>query len=237
MTRNKTMPGGTSCIFVVTTCFLMLAETALAFQSPQIYPERRGYRTIKSAPERFTFSHHELAPQHNSVRLNLFFGKNEPDTKEKELVFYPKLATANADVKFESMVGFIETWSKKFEEDRKGMGLTTPVKVEASLEDESEPIPDLVEAKGVRILFQPTKTTYKSRKEEDAVEKDEGETKKKRGPPKEGGVQIRVEKLTNGEVQLRAARCNIDEDTMIKEMSEEVIVSQLKQAVDAWKKQ
>ena len=52
----------------------------------------------------------------------------------------------------------------------------------------------------------------------------------------EGGVEIRVEKLSNGEFQLTARRCDTDEDTMVKEMSEQAIVSELKQAFDAWKK-
>ena len=63
--------------------------------------------------------------------LNFFFGSNNDssDRENKELGFYPKLASKNTDLKFDSLATFIATWSKKFEDDRKGMGLTTPVKV------------------------------------------------------------------------------------------------------------
>jgi NACalpha-BTF3-like transcription factor len=90
---------------------------------------------------------------------------------------------------------------------------------------------------GVCIIFKPKKTSYKSKAEEDAVREGKGESKKKKDPPKEGGVEIRVEKLTKGEVQLVAKRCEVDEDTMIKEMSEETIIAELKKAIDTWKKQ
>ena len=175
--------------------------------------------------------------------LHLFFGnQQESDTKEKELASFPKLATRDIDVKFNGLVGYLSTWSKTFEEDRKGMGLTTPVKVFSELEDDSVPDETIVQREGVRIVFQKTKTGegYKTKKEEDVAERGEGNEKsgkKKKGPPKEGGVQIQVEKLTSGEVQVRARRCDIDEDTMIKEMSEETIVSQLKKAIQAWSKE
>lgn len=45
-----------------------------------------------------------------------------------------------------------------------------------------------------------------------------------------------VEKLADNEVRVRAVRCNCDEDTIIKEMSEEIILSKLKEAIDVWKK-
>jgi len=181
----------------------------------------------------------------SSSRLNFFFGDGNDETsnKDKELASFPKLATSNSDVKYDSLVNFITAWSQKFEDDRKGMGLTTPVKITPTLEErEGEEIDEtVVERAGVRIIFQPTKTGYKSKNEEKAASEGGGggedqPQKKKKGPPKEGGVEICVEKLSNGEVQLRARRCDTDEDTMVKEMSEEAIISQLKHAVDAWKK-
>lgn len=173
--------------------------------------------------------------QRSPTKLHFFFG-NDDDKETKQLAFFPKLATTNTDVKFESLTNFIETWSQKFEDDRKGMGLTTPVKVLPLVQGELED--NVEEAGGVRIVFQPTKTSYKSKEEEDSArEGGGGGDKKKKNPPKEGGVELRVERLSNGEVQLEAKRCEVDEDTMIKEMSEETIVSKLKQAIDAWKKQ
>ena len=51
---------------------------------------------------------------------------------------------------------------------------------------------------------------------------------------KEGGVEVLVEKTVDGELRVRARRCNMDHKTIVKEMSEEVIVSNLKKAVKAW---
>lgn len=225
-----------SSSFLVIAGFL-LAGSSHAFQSPLpqsrqrvLSPASRLYRT-----EAFTASHNR-----DTSRLYFFFGGNqEVDSKDKELVSFPKLATANTDVKFESLSGFISTWSQKFEDDRKAMGLTTPVKVTNTLEEreEDDDNGDVAEEAGVRIIFQATKTGYKSKEEEDASKNGEGGGKKKKGPPKEGGVEICVQKMTNGEVQLKARRCDTDEDTMVKEMSEEAIISQLKKAVDVWKKE
>ena len=61
--------------------------------------------------------------------------------------------------------------------------------------------------------------------------------KKKKKKKLEGGVEILVEKLVSGTVQVRARRCDFDEDTMIKEMSEETIVKELRKAVDVWKRE
>mmetsp|Transcript_24159 Transcript_24159/g.51230 ORF Transcript_24159/g.51230 Transcript_24159/m.51230 type:complete len:92 (-) Transcript_24159:424-699(-) len=51
---------------------------------------------------------------------------------------------------------------------------------------------------------------------------------------KEGGVEVLVEKTTDGNIRVRARRCNMDNKTIVKEMSEEVIVKSLKKAVEAW---
>lgn len=223
-------------LFVAAGCLMAMLVDSLAFQ-----PICNGrVSKVFDRPTLFLPSVDDFNARRGSSRL-FFFGNKEADTKEKELAFFPKLATSNTDVKFESLVGFITTWSQKFEDDRKGMGLSTPVKIKASLEELGESDGNIVEEGGVQILFKATKTgdTYKNKKEEDAEEEGarEAKKKKKKGPPKEGGVEIRVEKLANGEVQLRARRCEVDEDTTIKEMSEEAILSELKAAVDAWKKQ
>ena len=240
---TASMKYSSSVLLFLTGILLLSASNTCAFQS---HAQKFRQAVLSSAPSLF-FPESLTSPQTRDTtsRLYFFFGGNqETDSKDKELVSFPKLATSNADVKFESLVDFISTWSQKFEDDRKGMGLTTPVKVtntiEAQEEEEEEDNnddEDVVEQAGVRIIFQATKTGYKNKKEEDASKSGEGGDKKKKGPPKEGGVEIRVQKLTNGEVQLKARRCDTDEDTVIKEMSEEAIISQLKKAVDVWKKQ
>lgn len=215
--------------------FLVLfAEEALSFLSVNLRP------LIATTTPTFLESPRELAASHgrDSSRLFFFFGDRVSDSKEKELATFPKLATTNTDVKFEGLLGFLSDWSKNFEQNRKEMGLTTAVKVFSSLEEDKQPDSNILKTAGVRIVFQRSKTgdSYKNKKEEDAAKRGEGETKQK-APPKEGGVQIQVEKLASGELQVRARRCDVEEDTMIKEMSEEAIISQLKKAIQVWKKE
>jgi hypothetical protein len=61
-------------------------------------------------------------------------------------------------------------------------------------------------------------------------------TTKKKDEKKQGGVEVLVEKLSSSSLQVRAKRCEVDDDTMIKEMSEEVIIQELKKAIGIWKK-
>jgi hypothetical protein len=65
-------------------------------------------------------------------------------------------------------------------------------------------------------------------------------TKKKKEEPKEGGIEILVERLRKDQkeqLRVRARRCEVDEGTVIKEMSEETIINELSQAIDAWRKE
>eukprot|EP00568_Trieres_chinensis_P007980 CAMPEP_0183309332 /NCGR_PEP_ID=MMETSP0160_2-20130417/25020_1 /TAXON_ID=2839 ORGANISM="Odontella Sinensis, Strain Grunow 1884" /NCGR_SAMPLE_ID=MMETSP0160_2 /ASSEMBLY_ACC=CAM_ASM_000250 /LENGTH=130 /DNA_ID=CAMNT_0025473343 /DNA_START=369 /DNA_END=761 /DNA_ORIENTATION=+ len=126
-------------------------------------------------------------------------------------------------------------------EDPKKSGLTTPVKVFPS-----DGVPDeegVVSVSGVRLVFQATKTgnAYKSKDEEKASKQDDefgaSDSSEVDEAKKEGGVEILVEKLNDGEVRVRARRCDLDEDTMIKEMSEENIINKLKEAINVWKKE
>jgi hypothetical protein len=170
--------------------------------------------------------------------LNLFFGKDKTETTDQdELKKFPKLASS--DGKFESLSLYIQTWSKQtFTEDGgKKSGLTTPVNLVMLPESKSSSQGEnVVAVSGVQLVFKPTKTgnAYTNKSEEKAQEKGEGSQKKK--PKKEGGVEILVEKLQDGQVQVRARRCELDEDTMIKAMSEETILGKLNEAVKAWKK-
>jgi hypothetical protein len=78
-------------------------------------------------------------------------------------------------------------------------------------------------------------TGYRSKTEEgDAPRKKaEGDDskKKKKKEKKQGGVEILVEKLSFGGIRVRARRCDLDEDTMIKEMSEKAIIAELQTAI------
>ena len=54
---------------------------------------------------------------------------------------------------------------------------------------------------------------------------------------KQGGVEVLVDKVDGDLLQVRAQRCEIEEGTMIKEMSEATILKELQKAMDVWKKE
>ena len=155
------------------------------------------------------------------------------------------------DSKYEQLRQYVKQWSSTYEGDRKGTGLTTPVIVRKSRKSPSE-LDGVIARVGVRILFQTTNTgdRYKSAAEEKLDEKERnsggggGGTVKKSSSSKpimtkaqkEGGVEVFVEKTTDGNIRVRARRCNVDNKTIVKEMSEVVIVKSLKKAVEAWVK-
>mmetsp|Transcript_8661 Transcript_8661/g.13428 ORF Transcript_8661/g.13428 Transcript_8661/m.13428 type:complete len:639 (-) Transcript_8661:61-1977(-) len=149
------------------------------------------------------------------------------------------------DPKYEQLAQYVQEWAATFEGDRKGTGLTTPVLVRKSRKAASE-FDGVVARSGVRILFQTTNTgdRYKSATEEKLEERERsggGAVKKSSKPlttksSKEGGVEVLVEKTTDGSIRVRARRCNLDHKTIVKEMSEGVIVRNLSKAIDAWVK-
>jgi len=130
------------------------------------------------------------------------------------------------------LCAFMEEWARLFETSPTSKtGLTTPVTVSRS--------PALPNAVGVEIKFKTTATgdLYKTAKEDKREEKmrqnypkstpsrkTEIKTKK---PRKDGGVEILVEQYPS--LRIRARRCNMDDKTVVKEMSEKVILKKLEQ--------
>ena len=143
--------------------------------------------------------------------------------------------TSVSDDKYDALSEYIVAWSKLLANDPKGNGLTTPITVDASYPDPGD---DVANVSGVKILFLKTKTgdAYKSKEEERAIEEGDEEDAPEKDV-KEGGVELLVEQLKDGTVRLRAKRCEVDEDTIIKEMSEEAIVNGVKKAVDVFNKE
>merc|ERR1719183_1269649 len=120
---------------------------------------------------------------------------------------------------------FIKTsWAPRF--TKPGSGLTTPVK--------------LVEiANGVQLIFTPTKSSFVSFKEEKAAEKarekgEEPKEEKRRQSDMEGGIEVVIEDSPFPRV--RASRCNMGEDTVVKETSEKIIMSALKKDIAQFSK-
>ncbi|KAL7477986.1 hypothetical protein ACHAW6_003781 [Cyclotella cf. meneghiniana] len=183
--------------------------------------------------------------------------ENEEDVELLDKLLCPELLRIEAgrggeandgkilDPKFEQLAQYVKEWSAAYERDRKGTGLTTPVMIRNSRTGPSAS-DGVVARDGVRLLFQATNTgdRYKSATEEKEEEKEWASStvaKKDSAPApaskkarKEGGVEVLVEKTVDGDLRVRACRCSMDEKTAVKEMSEEVIVRDLKSAVKAW---
>ena len=154
----------------------------------------------------------------------------------------------NAGVRFESLSDYItQKWIRLFEDGT--ISLTTPVLVtkggDASADDAST-------TARCKLVFQKIDTGYKSNAEEKATggytapatttttttTKLNPEEKKKE--PKQGGIEILVEQENTKEqpsLRVTARRCDVDENTIVKEMSEEVVVSELQKAIEIWKKE
>ena len=169
----------------------------------------------------------------------LFGGDDDKKNEDhRELALYPNLGSS--DLKYDSLSDYIQKWSQLFETDPKGMQLTTKVRVLPSDVSSGSDDEDVVEFSGMRLVFKSTDTGYKSKKEEgDATKSNAEDTapKKKKKENKQGGVEILVEKMSSDNVRVRARRCDFDEDTMIKEMSEEAIIKELQKAIEVWKRE
>jgi hypothetical protein len=171
-----------------------------------------------------------------STQQFLFGGLFEAKAETPDEGDLAKYSGLPAD-KYEALSEYIRLWADLFEDESKQrMGLTTPVKIFPSTSD-AEGVTD---SSGVRIVFQKTKTgdKYKSSKDDKAgeSESEDAPKKKKKDARLEGGVQVLVETLADGDMVVRARRSDFDEDTMIKEMSEETILSELKRAMDVWRR-
>jgi hypothetical protein len=138
---------------------------------------------------------------------------------------------------------YILGWAQLFEENNgKEMGLSTPVAV----------IPSKHSLGSVQLEFKATNTgaAYKSSKEEKVMEAErkkyikpsdgsnsnklEGEGSKVK-VKKEGGVEVLVDLYPV--LRVRAKRCNMAYDTVVKEMSEEIILKKLRDAIKFWVQQ
>lgn len=203
-------------------------------------------------------------PAARNVTLSAVGGKGVEDIEQREwddmflLLDGPELARIDIPLtefgekevqyKFERLSEYIQEWADTmFVKKTTGTGLTTPVMVENSR--------NLGKGKsGVRIVFKQTNTgsAYKSKSEERTLERQSGDsfgtnTKKpiknipRKKQKKEGGLEVIVEMRQalpkEGEgmrLRIRGRRCNMDDDTVVKEMSEGVLVKRLREGVKFW---
>jgi hypothetical protein len=164
------------------------------------------------------------------------------------------MGSDRTDDDLEELKRYVELWSESYDGGGtaipKGSGLTTPAIVMPSRRPPSS-FDGVVYRTGVRILFRTTNTgdRYKSSTEErmDERARSGGGTKTSSSSSasarpttsmakerKEGGVEVLIERAVSGNVRVRARRCNIDDKTVVKEMSEGVIVGSLRKALGIW---
>ena len=162
-----------------------------------------------------------------------FLKLDGPELLRTELV----TSSDKTDANFEPLAEYMREWADLLATT--GKGLTTPIRAEVS--SFSGRIPGVTRSASVKLLFLPTATgkNYLSRDEEKDREK-QGSSSAKPPPlkkaPKEGGIEVLVEKTKDGAIRVRAKRCNYAEDAVIKELSEETILSRLRKSIDVWLK-
>mmetsp|Transcript_23445 Transcript_23445/g.33489 ORF Transcript_23445/g.33489 Transcript_23445/m.33489 type:complete len:223 (+) Transcript_23445:42-710(+) len=204
---------------------------ALAFISPNA---RYGLHFNVGVHETVAVStsEHNILSTSCSTKLNLFgnlFGNDVADLENKELARFSNLLVGsdmNIDVKFDSLSIMISSWSKMFS-DHKNMGLTTAVDVVE--------LPKSDNSAGVQFLFK--KGTGGRSAYSDKDDNDDKKKRKEEDTISEGGVQVMINKLSDGDLEVIATRCEVEEGTMIKEMSEQTIIDSLGQVMQAWKKE
>ena len=177
------------------------------------------------------------APEHGlNTKLNLFGLGNDDttdkDDPEKELARFSNLLvgdTNNIDTKLDSLSIMISSWSQMFS-DHKKMGLTTAVDIKE--------LPNTADSAGVQLIFKKGTGGRSAYYDKDQDDKENKDSKKREDSIKNGGVQILINKVSDGaDLDVIASRCEIEEGTMIKEMSEQTIIDSLGQAMQAWKKE
>jgi hypothetical protein len=145
--------------------------------------------------------------------------------------------------KYDQLNEYLGEWALLMESGKKA--LATPIRVESSKRQNNLAREGVKERDGVRLLFLPTKTgsAYMSRSEEKAREQETDEPASRSGSAPtvrktkpEGGVEVLVEITTEDSLRVRAKRCNMADDTVIKEISEETILKRLEDCLEAWKK-
>lgn len=143
---------------------------------------------------------------------------------------------ANTETSYGPLVEYLREWAVMLEDAK---GLTTPIRAQVPRQPANLP-PGIVKAARVQVLFLPTATgrNYLSREEEKYREKRGASAKATQRPitAKEGGIEIVAEVTAAGDLRVRAKRCNYARDAVIKELSEETILSRFRKCIDVWKK-
>lgn len=134
------------------------------------------------------------------------------------------------------LVEYVREWSELL---TTGKRLTTPTRAERTNPAPNPEFEGVKARAGAKLAFLPTNTgsTYRNKKEEREAEsatKTSAPLKVRKGNT-DGGIEVLIEVTTNDELRVRARRCNMGDKTTIKELSEEVILKELKDSIVVWK--
>jgi hypothetical protein len=219
--------------FLLSVVFLFSDHDVSAFHVVRRCPARQLCQPTTGMPPPLTTYPSATISQSTALH-NMFGGLFGGSSSSKLALDEPvTVYSASSADEFEGLGDYISTWANNMFVNG-SIKLTTPVVLEAVSSENT---------RGIRLLFKDANTGYKNKNEESESGKarppssDETKKKKKENTKLQGGVQIVVEKTAGSDVQVLARRCETDEDTVIKEMSEETIMSELRQAIDIWKRQ
>lgn len=151
----------------------------------------------------------------------------------------PEIQRITGLADYEPLTEYIVEWAMLLAES--GKGLTTPVQVETNVPVRR--VPGAVKQHSVQLLFLPTATgkNYLSKEEEKKRERrrSSGTPPKGIAPQKlkkEGGLEFCVEQV-DSDIRIRVKRCNYGDDAIIKELSEDTILSRFKKGIEVWRKE
>jgi hypothetical protein len=147
-------------------------------------------------------------------------------------------SSLSLDVQYDSLVDYITNeWTGLFNSGT--ITLTTPVQVVRPVDGAA----GRSNSSSVKFVFRKSTSNYKKWEDDNDDGNDNKQKQKDKDNKKqddevsEGAVMVSVEKIGSSILRVRAIRADIDDDTIIKEMSEEKIIQELQVAVDVWKKQ
>ena len=130
----------------------------------------------------------------------------------------------------------ISTWSKMFSGDNKKIRLATDV-LYLPLDVDIVELPKSDDSTGIQLLFKKGSGIRSAYSDTDDKNNNGNKKKETEETIKEGGIQVMINKTPDGDLDVIAKRCEIEEETIVKEMSEQTIINSLGQAIVTWKKE
>jgi hypothetical protein len=148
---------------------------------------------------------------------------------------------ADNDKNYDQLVEYTKEWAELLAES--GKGLTTPIRAEVPTA--VSPTMGVKQQGAVKLLFLPTATgkNYVSKEDERKMAAETGSKAPVQSPvasrfrpSNDGGIEFVVEVTDGGNLRARAKRCNNGDGVVVKELSEETILSSFRKCIEVWKK-